>query len=60
MLDAYLAAARRRRQLALLERLSSRPSLAHRRAARPRLGLVRRLLRLLAHTLQGGSPRAQA
>lgn len=61
MLDDYLAAVRRRRQLAILERLSSRPSLAHRRATRPRMGLVRRLLRLLAHILtQGGSSRAQA
>lgn len=43
----YLLHAYRRRQLARLEVMAARPSLARRRAARPRLGVVRRLVRFL-------------
>lgn len=43
----YLANATRRRQLVRLELMAARPSLAQRRSVRPRLGLIRRLLRLI-------------
>lgn len=43
----YLAGVARRNQLAQLEVMAARPTLAMRRAVRPRLGLVRRLVRLL-------------
>lgn len=44
---AYLAGLMRRNRLAQLEHMAARPTLAQRRAARPRLGIVRRLVRFI-------------
>lgn len=44
----YLATAWRRRQLARLEAMAARPSLSVKRRTRPRVGVLRRLVRFLA------------
>lgn len=44
---AYLAGVYRRNQLSQLEMMAARPTLAQRRLARPRVGVLRRFLRLL-------------
>lgn len=47
----YLSNRQRRRELVRLELMAARPTLSQRRAVRPRVGIIKRLLKLVKEVL---------